>query len=181
MCFLCIQMYPERLTLNLFFPFPSLSSLFLLSSSWMSCCCVRTVSTCRTPGQTTGSVTPVWVQPHLRTTDRSTASVDRTVLFVIVLVFLICERCRIFVRSGFFVCVCVHPAEPQSRPGVGQDERIWILAGQSPSEGGQPGGRTLLRPPAPEVSTAGGHHNNTRQHCSVCLSLGRKSLLDPQF
>lgn len=50
--------------------------------------------------------------------------------------------------------VRVTPAEPQPRPGVGQDERIWLLAGQSASEGGQPGGRTLLWPPAPEVSTA---------------------------
>lgn len=32
-----------------------------LSSSWMSCCYARTVSTCRTPGPTTGSVIPVWV------------------------------------------------------------------------------------------------------------------------
>lgn len=54
--------------------------------------------------------------------------------------------------------VCVTPAEPQPRPGVGQDERIWLLAGQSASEGGQPGGRTLLWPPAPEVSTAGRRH-----------------------
>lgn len=53
------------------------------------------------------------------------------------------------------VCVfvlCFDWAGPNPRPGLGQDERLWLLAGQSPPEGGQPGGRSLLWPPAPKVS-----------------------------
>lgn len=47
------------------FIFLPLFCIVIIFSSWTSCCYVRTVSTCPTPGRRTGSVTPVWVWPHL--------------------------------------------------------------------------------------------------------------------
>lgn len=45
-------------------------------------------------------------------------------------------------------------SESQSRLGLGQNERVWLLASQSASARGQPGGRALLRTPTSEVSQA---------------------------